>query len=254
GVVAKSLVGAICFSAVGFLALNTTPTVLTMEAGREIAAKTAQNTWPGSEFVAGVVRFSSQSHGFNQPQRLTYYFRNASNEVLRIAFPNGERLAIEVKQYETEDEIDFTTLKEVPPGSVPWDGPLAKAERTLGSFYRTSNPSWLVRAILTWPNDRDGPVYEVVYCTNSRGQQAIRRACCFDAQSGEAVDSLVARRVTPPWPVPSDCATSRQVVQQPSGFAPAYFVSGQTMSVGGTQNLYFQGDNFVFILTSPSAV
>ena len=83
---------------------------------------------------------------------------------------------------------------------------------------------------------------------------AIRRACCFDAVTGEPVDSLVAQRVTPPWPVPSDCAASRQVLQQPSGFAPGYFVSGQTMSVGGTQNLYFQGDNFVFILTSPRAV
>jgi peptide/nickel transport system permease protein len=254
GVVAKSLVAAICFSAVGFFALNTTPTVLTMEEGREIAAKTAQSTWPGSQFVAGVVRFSSQSHGFSQPQRITYYFRNQRNEVLRIAFPNGERLAIEVKQYETEDEIDFTTLKEVPAGSVPWDGPLAKAEQTLGSAYRTTNPSWLVRAILTWPVDRDGPVYEVVYGTNSRGQLAIRRACCFDAKTGETLDSLVAQRLTAPWPVPSDCAVSRQVVQQPFGLPPGHYVLGQTMSVGDTQNLYFQGDNFVFILASPSAV
>jgi peptide/nickel transport system permease protein len=256
GVVAKTLVAAIAFSAVGFFALNTTPTVLTMEAGREIAAKTAETTWPGSQFVAGVVRFSSQSHSFDQPQRLTYYFRNERNEVLRIAFPNGERLGIEVKQYETEDEIDFTTLKPVPAGSTSWDEPITRAEQQLGSSYRQVNPNWLVRAILTWPKDRDAPVYEVVYGTNSRGQQAIRRACCYDAATGEAVDSVAVQRVAPPWPVPQDCEAVRTVVQQQPGTPiQAYFVTGRSgLSVGTIQNLYYQGDNYLIMTASSAGV
>jgi ABC-type dipeptide/oligopeptide/nickel transport system permease subunit len=253
GVVAKSLLGAVCFSAVGFFALNATPAVLTMEEGRELAAKTAQTTWPGSQFVAAVVRFSSQSHGFDRPQRVTYYFRNDRNEVLRIAYPDGDRLAAEVGLYESEDELDFTVLNPVPAGSIAWDDPIAKAEETLGSGYRYANPNWLVRGILTWPKDREGPVYEVIYGTNSRGQHAIRRACCFDAKSGESLDAIAMHRVTPPWPVPADCAVTRQVVQEVTGFPPAYFTFGQTMSVGTQQNLWFQGDNFMLILSSPSA-
>ena len=254
GVVAKTLVGAVCFSAVGFLGLNIQPATITMEEGREIAAKTAATTWPGSQFVAGVARFSSSAHGFDRPQRINYYFRNERNEVLRVTFTDGDRLSIDVRPYETEDEIDFTTLNAVPAGSISWDAPISLAERQLGSAYRQTNPNWLVRAILTWPKDRDGPVYEIVYGTNSRGQLAIRHACCYDAKTGDAVDSVVAQRTPPPWPVPSDCAATRQVVQQVTGLPAGYYMNGPTgMSVGLTENLAFQGDNFVFILTAPGA-
>ena len=255
GVIAKTLVGAVCFSAVGFIALNIQPATITMEEGREIAAKTAASTWPGSEFVAAVARFSSSAHGFERPQRINYYFRNDRNEVLRVTFTDGDRLSVDVRPYETEDEIDFTTLKAVPAGSISWDRPIDQAEQQLGSAYRGQNPNWLVRAILTWPKDRDAPVYEVVYGTNSRGQLAIRRACCYDAKSGEPVDSVVAERVPPPWPVPSDCAATRQVVQQFSSNFGSYFFVGPpgALSVGTVQNLMFQGGNFLQLIGPPGS-
>ena len=255
GVIAKTLVGAVCFSAVGFMALNIQPATITMEEGREIAAKTAANTWPGSEFVAGVARFSSSAHGFERPQRINYYFRNDRNEVLRITFTDGDRLSVDVRPYETEDEIDFTTLKPVAAGPISWDQPIAQAERQLGAAYRGSNPNWLVRAILTFPKDRDAPVYEITYGTNSRGQLAIRRACCYDAKSGEAVDSVIAERVPPPWPVPADCPATRTVVQLQGGSNfPSYFAVGPPggLLVGTVQNLVFQGGNFLQ-LVGPTA-
>ena len=255
GVVAKGLAGAVCFGAVGFLALNIQPSVLTMEEGRELAAAAAAKTWPGSEFVAGVARFSSQAHAFDRPQRLTYYFRNERNEVLRIEYANGDRLSAVVRPYETEDELDFTALRPLPAGAISWDQPVSRANAALGTSFRAANPSWLVRAVLTWPKDRDAPVYEVLYGTNNRGQLALRRACCYDAATGEPVDSVVAERVAPPWPVPADCAATRTILQQPTGSAPSYFVvvPSAGLAVGTLQNLVFQGDNFLQLIGPTSA-
>jgi peptide/nickel transport system permease protein len=243
GMLAKALAACLCVSAIGFVGFNVRPTVLSMEDGRALAAKTAQSTWPGSVFVAGVVRWSSAAHGLDRPEKLTYYYRNASNEVLRISYLNGDPLAADVRPYETEDEIDFTTLKPLPAGLISYDQPTARAEQTVGAAFRQFTPNYLVRAIVTWPSDRDSPVYLVTYGTTSR-DLAIRRACCFDARTGEPVDSVVVPRVDPPWPVPAGCAVSRTVVQQIDRFT-GYFVFGNAVAVGTPSNLYFQGDNFI---------
>ncbi|MDQ2951301.1 MAG: ABC transporter permease [Chloroflexota bacterium] len=245
GVLAKVMTGALCFSAVGFFAFNIPTSVLTMEQGRELAAKTAQSTWPGSEYVAGVVRYSSSSHGIEKPERITYYFRNDRNEVLRISYLNGDALSVEVRKFETEDEIDFTAVKPLPAGLGSYDVPLARAEANGGSSFRQVMANNLVRAIVTWPNDRDAPIYSVTYGTNNRGQLTLRRICCFDAKTGVAIDSVTTPRIDPPWPVPSDCPISRIVVQQPDR-VPAYFAQGgQGLAVGSFFNLYFSGDNSI---------
>jgi peptide/nickel transport system permease protein len=254
GALAKSLVGAICFSAFGFFALNTTPTVLTVEEGRQIAATTAERTWPGSQLVAAVVRFSSQSHGLDQPQRLTYYFRNDHNEVLRIAFPNGERLAIEVKQYETEDEIDFVPLKPLPAGLVSWDAPIAQSEQGVGSNFRRANPNYLIRGIVTWPTGRQSATYEVTYGTNNRGQLALRRACCWDALSGAHVEAVSAPRVVLPWPIPPECPVSPTETPVGQGSQPLFVDGTNGLALATYQNLYYQGDNYLVLLAEPAGV
>jgi hypothetical protein len=126
----------------------------------------------------------------DRPQRLTYYYRNDSNEVLRISFMNADRLAVEVRKYESEDEIDFTTLKALPANLISYDAPLREAEQNGGFAYRQRLSSYLVRVILTWPSDREAPVYGVVYGPISGSQINAFRVCCFDAKTGEAVDSL----------------------------------------------------------------
>lgn len=256
GVISKALVGAACFSAVGFVAVNIQPSVLTMEQGREIAAQAAEKTWPGSQLVAGVVRFSSQAHGLDRPQRLTYYFRNERNEVLRIAFDGGDRLTIVVRPYETEDEIDFASLKPLPSGVIGWDRPVLAAEPTVGSSFRRANPSYLMRAIVTWPEHRDTPVYEVTYGTNNRGQLTLRSACCWDARTGAHLDEHVAAPQAPsPWPVPADCAVTRRVQQRPGLPLHAFFVDGtQGLAVGTYENVYFAGDNYLILLPSRTDV
>jgi ABC-type dipeptide/oligopeptide/nickel transport system permease subunit len=247
GVLTKVLAGALCFSAVGFIGVNVQPGAMTMEEGPAVAAKTAQTTWPGSEFVAGVARYSSASHGIDRPERLTYYYRNDRNEVLRISFMDANRLAVEVRKYESEDEIDFTGLKALPEGLISYDAPLAKAEQTVGAGRRQVLRAYIVRVILTWPKDRDAPVYSVRYDGTSGNQQGIP-VCCFDAKTGALADSLIAPRVDPPWPVPADCAATRTVFRQIDRLQ-AYFTDGPGgLSVGTPSNLAYQGDNFLYIL------
>jgi peptide/nickel transport system permease protein len=244
GVLTKVLVGALCFSAVGFVGVNLRPGVMSMDEGRSVAAKTAETTWPGSEFVAGVARFSPAAFGIDRPERLTYYYRNANEEVLRISFMNGDRLAIETRKYESEDEIDFTGLKALPAGLMSYDDPLAKAEEQGGFDRRHVRPADLVRVILTWPGDREAPVYSVIYGST---QLDPLRVCCFDARTGETVDAVVGQRTSPPWPVPSDCAAARSVIRQVGPFQ-WYFVQGALLSVGGPFNLNYQGDNFIQLI------
>jgi peptide/nickel transport system permease protein len=248
GVLTKVLVGALCFSAVGFIGVNVRPGALSMEEGRSLAGKTAESIWPGSEFVAAVARYSSGTRVIDRPEQLTYYYRNDRNELLRVSFMNADRLAVEVRKYESEDEIDFTALRAIPAGAISYDTPLQKAEQNGGIGYRQRQPSFVVRVILTWPRDRDGPVYTVIYAGNVSGRQLDPfRVCCFDATTGEAVDSMFAPRVSPPWPVPSDCASARSVFRQVDRFQ-GYFVEGGLLSVGSPFNLNYQGDNFVQLL------
>jgi peptide/nickel transport system permease protein len=245
GVLTKVLVGALCFSAVGFIGVNVRPGAMSMEDGRVVAARTAETTWPGSEFVAGVARYSSTAHGIDRPERLTYYYRNDRNEVLRISFMDADRLAVEVRKYESEDEIDFTGLKAVPSGLISYETPLARAEQTGGTDRRRILRSYIVRVILTWPKDRDAPVYAVRY-DGTGGQQGIP-TCCFDARTGDRVDSAFVPRAAPPWPTPAECPAARTVFRQIDRLE-GYFTDGPGLSVGSFFNLNYQGDNFLYIL------
>jgi peptide/nickel transport system permease protein len=197
--VGKVLAGALCFTAVGFATVNVPTGPLTMDEGRELAAKTAKSVWPGSVFVAGVARYLSFSYGLERPYRLTYYYRTAEGgAILRISFQNADRLAVEVRRYETEDEIDFTTLRPIPAGVVTQDVALAKAEEAGGAEFRERLNGYLVRAIVTWPSDRETPVYTVTYGTSGRGQLALSQVCCVDATNGQALEGLRLRPIELP--------------------------------------------------------
>lgn len=245
GVVSKAMAGVLCLSAVAFLGYNVNPAMLTMEEGRVLAAETAEKTWPGSEFVAGVARYSASVHGVERPEKLTYYYRNAAGEVLRISFVDADRLKVEVRQYESEDQIDFTTVKPLPAGLISYETPLTRAEQSGGQSYLHSRPNYLVRVTLTWPSDRDAPVYEVTYGSGSGAQINPLRICCFDAKLGTTVDSGVAPHLDVMWPVPPDCHVSGSVFRQVER-SYSYFIDGPELSIGINQSpTYYQGDNFL---------
>jgi peptide/nickel transport system permease protein len=251
GAVTKVMAGALSLSAVAFVGFNVNPTALTMEEGRVLAAQTAEKTWPGSEFVAGVARYAASAHGLERPEKLTYYYRNAENEVLRISFVDADRLAVEVRQYESEDQIDFATLKELPAGSISYETPLTRAEQRGGQNYLRSRPNYLVRVKLTWPSDQERPLYEVVYGSASGAQIDPLRICCFDATTGVPVESAVGppQHVDPsdaPWAVPAECEVSPTVFRGIDRRTFGFFVDGDSLSVGTPQpGIYYQGDNFI---------
>jgi peptide/nickel transport system permease protein len=248
GALSKAMAGALCLSAVAFLGYNVNPAVLTMEEGRALAAETAEKTWPGSEFVAGVARYSASAHGVERPEKLTYYYRNADGEVLRISFVDADRLAVEVRQYENEDQIDFTTVKGLPAGPISYETPLTRAEQRGGQSYIRSRPNYLVRVTLTWPSDRDRPLYAVTFGSASGAQISPLRICCFDARTGTMVDAAVAPRVDHLWAVPHDCAVSGAVYRPVERFQ-GFFVDGDALSIGTSQSpTYYQGDNFIVLV------
>lgn len=191
GVLSKVLVGALCFTAVGLLAVNLPTRPLTMDEGRDVAARTAATTWPGSAFVAGVARFTV-AHGLDRPERLTYYFRNTrTNELMRITFANADALSVDVRKFEEEDGIDFDGLSTLPSRLLSYDVPIAKTEASgRGPRFRAANPNYIIRAILTWPPGSGRPIYDVVFGAAGHDQLNLDHECCFDAKTGDEIADL----------------------------------------------------------------
>jgi peptide/nickel transport system permease protein len=193
GVIAKVLTAALCFSAVGFIGANVRSGAMTMDEGRALSATTAQATWPGSVLVAGVARYVSPTQGFARPARLTFYYRDQNNDILRISYLNAERLATEVRPHETEDELEFTELRELPAGLASYEGPVTVANDRGGGELRANLGASLVRVIITMPNDRSGPVYAVTL--GRPDLLTLYRFCCFDGRTGEVVPGAAWSRV-----------------------------------------------------------
>lgn len=227
----------------GFAGFNLTTATLTMDEGRVLASRTAERTWPGSQLVAGVVRYSTLTHAMERPDRLTFYFRRHDrDEVLRITFRDAARDAIEVRPYETEDEIDFRALHPITTAVGSWDLPLQQAERQLGAHFRSQTPNYLVRAILTWPEHRAAAEYEVTYGTVNRGQLTLRRVCCFNATTGAQIDDGAAARPEEAFPIPADCPATPLVAQRYRNIV-GHFVAGAPFILGISGRLWYAGDN-----------
>jgi peptide/nickel transport system permease protein len=188
GVLSKVLAGALCFSAVGFVAFNVPTRPLTLDEGRDVAARTAALTWPGSAFVAGVARFT-EAHGLERPERLSYYFRNTrTNELMRITFANADALSVDVRKFEEEDGIDFNGLNTLPSRLLSYDVPIEATEVSgVGESFRAEHPNYVIRAILSWPAGSGVPIYDVVYGATGHDQLNLSHDCCFDARTGNRV-------------------------------------------------------------------
>lgn len=181
GVLAKVLVGALCFSAIGLVGRNAALPPLTMRQGIVEASAVAARTWPGSVLVAAVARFESPTE-FDRPLRLTYYYRSERNEVLRISYVNADRLAAEVRPYESEDGLDVASLRPLPEALASYAGPAAYANERRGGELRAGTGAPLYRVVVTWPRDREAPVYDVRIGTPR--DLVLWRFCCFDGMSG----------------------------------------------------------------------
>jgi peptide/nickel transport system permease protein len=253
-------------SAVGLLGLNVRPAAMSFEEGRALARGSADRTWPGSEYVAAVVRFSSQAHGMERPEKLTYYFRDRGGGILRVSFLDGDRLKQEVRPNESEDELDFTTLRPLPDIAPDYGRVLAKADGSGGAAWRLRAPTYFVRAILSWSNvarsltpgraasgEQSGP-FEVptVSVTYGTLAQSVTLAfCCYDPESAKFI--VTRERIPQPFAVPAECRdlVTRFEPDERAGLV-GYFVESPGLVIGTPLNLFFEGGNFLHVERAPT--
>lgn len=182
GVLSKALVAVLCFSAVGFVTLHVSSTRLTMQDGVDEASAIAVRTWPGSVLVGAVARYLSP-HDFTQPQRLTYYFRNERNDVLRITFNDADRFSADVRPYESQDGLSYGELRPLAGTFASYDEPASYANEHGGAELRAGARAPLYRVVLTWRSGGDAPVYDVRIGDDFN--MSLWRFCCFDGRTGD---------------------------------------------------------------------
>jgi peptide/nickel transport system permease protein len=242
GLLAKTLAAAVVVATIGFAGFNVRTAAMSLGEGHALAAQAAEKTWPGSRYVAGVVRFSSEKHGMERPEKLTYYFENDGGEVLRISYERADPLAAEIRQYEEEDGIDYDNLMEISGPTVDYAPVLVDADHQGGSRWRLSAPHYRVRIVLTQPRDSEVPRYYVTYGTLNEGQTAVR-ICCYNATTGE--------RILPPppplpFPIPADCpATKLETILENTGVGHV-FRSYRTPQTTPTQPVLSMFTNIIY--------
>jgi peptide/nickel transport system permease protein len=158
GFAAAALIAGTAF---GYLAVRSTS--VSFGDGLRIAKESAERVLPGSELVAGVVRFRASSHALAQPEKLTYYFRSADATILRVSFVDADANALDVKLHSHEDDIVFEPLRPVGDWKVAWEQALSNAEEIGGRAFRDTTTEYVVRIILAQETDSATPSYRVRY-------------------------------------------------------------------------------------------
>lgn len=141
-----------------------------MHRSREAAARLQ----PGWELVAGVVRFRAGSHALAKPEKINFYFREPDGPtVLRVGFVDADPNAMEVKMYDAEDDLPFTSYRAIAEPRIPWDEALRQAEDRGGRNYRAANNEWTVRVALVDEAEDPGLTYAVAYSRRALGSGTI---------------------------------------------------------------------------------
>lgn len=206
GVLAKVLAGALCFSAVGFIAPHFSTAPLTMREGLDAAYKVATHRDPPAfMLVAAVARYVSPAD-FERPAELTYYFRDERDEMLRVTFVNADPLSLEVRPNDSTDDLLFDGLQMFPVVFNPSDGHLSlavdvapyalvasRANDAHGAELRASTGAPIYRVVLSWPLHRDAPEYTVHIGKADR--LTIWRFCCYSSKTGDPSPDAGWRRV-----------------------------------------------------------
>jgi len=138
------------------------------------ARESAARVQPTYDLVAGVVRFRAGSHALAKPEKINFYFREPNGPtILRVGFVDADPNAIEVKPYDAEDDLPFTSYRPLRDPVIAWDDALRKAEDAGGRNYRASNNEWTVRVMLVDENDEEGLVFRTQYSRRVVGAGAV---------------------------------------------------------------------------------
>lgn len=146
----------------GYLTVRST--TITFDDGLVQARAAAERVQPGSELIAGVVRFRSSEHALERPEKINYYFRHPSETaILRVGFVSADANAMEVKRFDHEDDLFFDGLQKLGHWRIGWEKALGAAEELEGRNFRNKSPQYRVRVVLQQDMDDDLPLYRVQY-------------------------------------------------------------------------------------------
>jgi peptide/nickel transport system permease protein len=135
---------------------------MSYEDGLARARAAAERERPGSVLVASVLRFTSDAHGLDRPQKLNFYFVDPEGTTLRVGYIDADPNAAEVIRFSDEDELgEVHKLAPVESATALWQDALSAAERAGGNAYRSSTRAWLTRVVLL--QSGNGPRYRVRY-------------------------------------------------------------------------------------------
>ncbi|MGI8877981.1 MAG: hypothetical protein ACR2G8_05145 [Candidatus Limnocylindria bacterium] len=135
---------------------------MSYEDGLARARAAAERERPGSVLVASVVRFTSEGHGLDRPQKLNYYFVDPDGLTLRVGYPDADPNAAEVTRFHDEDdlgEVHKSRPGRCGPGAV--GGRARRCGARWGNAYRSSVRGWITRVVLV--QSGTGAQYRVRY-------------------------------------------------------------------------------------------
>ncbi len=138
-------------------------TTVSFDDALRLAREAVARVEPGDPLVAAVVRYTSDAHGLERPEKINFYFRSSGlTRVLRVGFPDADQNAMETKR-DDEDGLRWDDLEPLGEWSVSMSEALAAGESHGGRAYRNSQRAWLVRMIATRPTDFPAPAVRVAY-------------------------------------------------------------------------------------------
>lgn len=165
GGVARTFAAGALISAVAFGYVAASSGSLSFDEGLRRAEEAAERVLPGSELIAGVVRFESGEHALAQPAKLNYYFRDERGRTARVGFIDADGNAMEVKLADDEDDLPLEAYAPMAAGSwrATWEQALTAAEDLGGQRFRDNARDYVVTVILARDADAAEPRYRVRY-------------------------------------------------------------------------------------------
>ncbi len=159
-------------------------TELSFEDAMAQARAAAERVEAGAPLLAGVARYSAESHGIAKAQTYNFYFRSKGvSATLRVGFPDADLNAMEVK-LDDEDGLSYQLMQPLGAIGIPASRALQLAEDQGGRSYRAAR-TWLTRIVASQDESLPYPTYRVSYAA----PQAISTPAIdilLDARTGNA--------------------------------------------------------------------
>ncbi|HUQ42090.1 MAG TPA: ABC transporter permease subunit [Candidatus Limnocylindrales bacterium] len=183
GALGRGLAAFALVSAAFFGIAEARSTELSFEDAMQKARAAADRVEAGAPLLAGVARYSAESHGLAKAQRYSFYFRSKGvSATLRVGFPDADENAMEVK-LDDEDGLSYQLMQPLGAIGITATQALQKAEDQGGRAYRAAR-TWLTRIVVSQDQALAYATYRVSYGT-PQGIASPAVDLLFDARTGD---------------------------------------------------------------------